>query len=104
MGFFGFLFYFIYIRFLYSKPTRFMSAPNYMNNVMSRFGHHLSPNQRTSLSDSMVSNLQPTKPGSGYLAAYNNSAPSASSIKNSPSMKETGVTPMCDIVPTIGNK
>ncbi|KAG2236960.1 hypothetical protein INT48_002029 [Thamnidium elegans] len=64
-----------------------MSAPNYMDNVMSRFGHHLSPNQRTSLSDSMISNLQPTKPGSGYLAAYNNNSSvptSTSSIKNSP--------------------
>lgn len=82
-----------------------MSAPNYMNNVMSRFGHHLSPNQRTSLSDSMVSNLQPAKPGSGYLAAYNNSSVhSTSSIKNSPNMKETRVTSMCDIVPNISNK
>lgn len=44
-----------------------MSQPNYMNNVMSRFGHHLSPNQRTYISDSMVSNLQSSQPGPGYL-------------------------------------
>ncbi|KAI9333731.1 hypothetical protein BD770DRAFT_477569 [Pilaira anomala] len=63
-----------------------MSEPSYMDNVISRFGHHLSPNQRTTLSDSMVSNLQPTKAGSGYLKAYNYriSSNNASSIKSSP--------------------
>lgn len=79
-----------------------MSEPSYMDNVISRFGHHLSPNQRTTLSDSMVSNLQPTKAGSGYLKAYNYriSSNNSSSIKSSPGIKETSVTPMCDVLAT----
>lgn len=78
-----------------------MSAPNYMDNVMSRFGHHLSPNQRTHISDSMVSNLQSAKSGSGYLQKHNSGISSTVSIKkfstNSPSIGGVGATPMYDV-------
>jgi hypothetical protein len=46
-------------------------APHYLNNVMSRFGHHLSPNQRTNISDSMVSSLQSAKAGASYESPNN---------------------------------
>lgn len=82
-----------------------MPQPNYMNNVMSRFGHHLSPNQRTHLSDSMISNLQSAKPGPGYLPVYHAAAASTSvsiNIKTTTStasgLANTGVTPMNDVV------
>ncbi|OBZ83503.1 hypothetical protein A0J61_08444 [Choanephora cucurbitarum] len=34
-----------------------MSMPNYADKVMSRFGHHLSPQQRTMFSDAMIPNF-----------------------------------------------
>ncbi|OAD77532.1 hypothetical protein PHYBLDRAFT_164439 [Phycomyces blakesleeanus NRRL 1555(-)] len=35
----------------------------YLDNVMSRFGHHLSPNERSSFSTSMTPHLQSATPG-----------------------------------------
>lgn len=78
-----------------------MSAPNYMDNVMSRFGHHLSPHQRTHISDSMVSNLQSAKSGSSYLQMHNSGISSTVSLKNlsinSPGLGTVGVTPTNDV-------
>jgi hypothetical protein len=78
------------------------SAPNYMDNVMSRFGHHLSPNQRTHLSDSMVSNLQSAKPGPGpsNLPVYHIAPHSTISMTEKSSNANSGsggVTPMYDV-------
>ncbi|KAG2206265.1 hypothetical protein INT47_007278 [Mucor saturninus] len=78
-----------------------MSAPNYMDNVMSRFGHHLSAHQRTHISDSMVSNLQSAKSGSGYLQMHN-SGIASNSLKNlstnSPGLGGVGATPADDVL------
>lgn len=78
-----------------------MSAPNYMDNVMSRFGHHLSAHQRTHISDSMVSNLQSAKSGSGYLQMHNSGIASTVSLKNlstiSPALGAVGTTPTDDV-------
>lgn len=46
-------------------------TPHYLNNVMSRFGHHLSPNQRTFISDSMIPSLQSAKAGGSYESPNN---------------------------------
>lgn len=67
-----------------SQPQR-GGVPNYMDNVMSRFGHHLSPNQRTHISESMIPTLQSAKPGS-YELSYESSA----TIK--PQLHSVGVT------------
>lgn len=48
-----------------------MSQPNYLDNVMSRFGHHLSPHQRTNISHSMVPTLQSATPA-GYSSVVKN--------------------------------
>ncbi|KAI8889251.1 hypothetical protein K501DRAFT_282405 [Backusella circina FSU 941] len=40
-----------------------MSQPNYLDNVMSRFGHHLSPHQRSNISHSMVPTLKSATAG-----------------------------------------
>lgn len=82
-----------------------MAQPNYMDNVMSRFGHHLSPNQRTHLSDSMVSNLQSAQPGPGYLPLNKiNIAVTTVSLDNNsmnlcPGTGGAGVTSTHSVVP-----
>lgn len=42
------------------------SSLQYMDSVMSRFGHHLSANERSSFSQSMVPTLQSSAPGPHY--------------------------------------
>jgi hypothetical protein len=63
-------------------------TPHYLNNVMSRFGHHLSPNQRTFISDSMIPSLQSAKAGASYESP--NSPVSVTISKPRP--RSTGVT------------
>ncbi|CDS02989.1 hypothetical protein LRAMOSA00391 [Lichtheimia ramosa] len=46
----------------------------YMDNVMSRFGHHLSAHQRTSLSQSMVPNLQSGPPTYTHYTSWKTAA------------------------------
>lgn len=72
-----------------SQPQR-GGVPNYMDNVMSRFGHHLSPNQRTFISESMIPTLQSAKPGSYELPYEASSAAAAAIIQ--PQIHSAGTT------------
>lgn len=67
------------------------NTPSYMQNVYSRFGHHLSPNQRNYLSDSMISNLHSAKPGSLNNFTIN-SANTTSTTTNTHHIPPTTVT------------
>lgn len=61
-----FHFFFLHIPIMYSNSshtssssvTTATSSLTYMNNVMSRFGHHLSPHQRTQITNTMIPQLQ----------------------------------------------
>ena len=53
-----------------SHPQSQPQSLQYMDNVMSRFGHHMSANERSSFSQSMVPTLQSSAPAGTLQAQY----------------------------------
>lgn len=64
------------------------NTPQYMNHVMSRFGHHLSAHEWSLFSQSMVPMLQSSSPGSTQQRTVVSSTAAAAGISLSPSSLE----------------
>ncbi|KAI7879620.1 hypothetical protein K492DRAFT_178563 [Lichtheimia hyalospora FSU 10163] len=79
-----------------STPSSSPGGLQYMDNVMSRFGHHLSAHQRTSLSQSMVPSLQSSAPAYIHYAGWNTAAGTSMPPTNSNNNNRTIPTSTLD--------